>query len=291
MRQETWISRHTGSLKNKTAAITGATGGLGCEICRSILAAGGRLILLTRDREKTSILRGQLLEEFPGSDITYYLCDLTDMEQVKALCDMLRPLPIDILILNAGAYAIPRLTCSTGYDNVFQTNFVSHYYMVKQLLPQLAARKGRIAAMGSIAHDYSKTDPRDIDFARRTKASLVYGNSKRYLMFALTELMKDNPDVRLTIAHPGITLTNITAHYPKALFALIKLPMKVTFMTPRQAARSMEEGLFRNLPYLTWIGPAYFDIWGNPKVSNLTTCDAEERQRIYETAEAIYEKL
>ena len=291
MSQKTWLANNTASLKGKTVVITGATGGLGTEICRSVLALEGRLVLVNRSADKSRTLRGQLLEEHPGSDIVCLTADLTDMDSVKAVCTQLEQEPVDFLILNAGAYAIPRRTCATGYDNVFQTNFVSHYYMVKRLLPHLAARRAKVLAMGSIAHNYSKTDPADIDFAGRKKASKVYGNSKRYLMFALTELLKNNPDVRFAIAHPGIAFTNITAHYPPLLFAIIKYPMKVIFLQPCQAARSMVKALFTDVPSLHWIGPKLFDIWGNPSVKALTTCDEEERRRIFETAEAIYAKL
>ena len=291
MSQKTWLAKHTASLKGKTVVITGATGGLGAELCRSVLALEGRLVLVNRSADKSRTLRGELLEEYPAGRIDCLLADLTDMDSVKTACTRLEQEPMDFLILNAGAYAIPRKTCATGYDNVFQTNFVSHYYMVRRLLPVLAQRKAKVLAMGSIAHNYSKTDPDDIDFAGRKQASKVYGNSKRYLMFALTELLKNNPDVRFAIAHPGIAFTNITAHYPPLLFAIIKYPMKVIFLQPYQAARSMVQAMFREVPYLHWIGPRLFDIWGNPSVKALTTCDEAERRRIFETAEAIYAKL
>ena len=291
MSQKTWLQKNTASLAGKTVVITGATGGLGGELCRSVLALGGRLVLVNRSRDKSRALRGNLLEEFPGSDITVLLADMTDLPSVEAVCAQLEGQPLDYLILNAGAYAIPRKTCETGYDNVFQTNFVSHYYMVKRLLPVLAGRKGKVLAMGSIAHNYSKTDPQDIDFAKRKKASLVYGNSKRFLMFSLAELLKNNPDVDFAIAHPGITFTNITAHYPPLLFAIIKYPMKVIFLQPYPAARGMIEAMFASVPYLHWIGPKLFDIWGNPSVKALTTCDEAERKWIFDTAEEIFGKL
>ena len=45
-------------------------------------------------------------------------------------------------------------------------------------------------------------------------------------MFSLFAL--DDPHIAVT--HPGITQTNITAHYPKLIFAVIKNPMKLIFM-------------------------------------------------------------
>lgn len=158
----------------------------------------------------------------------------------------------------------------------------------RELLPHLRERGGRVIAVGSIAHNYSRSDPDDIDFSLRRQASKVYGNAKRYLMFSLYELFRDERAATLSIVHPGITFTNITAHYPPVIFALIKRPMKVIFMKPRTACRSLVLGLFEPCSYHTWIDPRFFGVWGNPKKSALRTCTSAESREIYGRAEQIY---
>ena len=108
-------------------------------------------------------------------------------------------------------------------------------------------------------------DPRDVDFSARKRASLVYGNAKRYLMLALIGLFAREERVTLSVAHPGISFTNITAHYPKLLFALIKHPMKWIFMKPRVACLSVIKGIFSPCRGYEWIGPGILDVWGKPK--------------------------
>ena len=288
MRQEAWLEKHAGTLAGKTVVVTGATGGLGLPICRAVVRLGGKLVTVNRSPEKSEVLARELKKECPEAEITCLLADLSRIDTVRTVCHRLNRMPVDVLVLNAGAYAIPRCTCSTGFDNVFTINFLSHYYMVKQLLPLLARRKGKVIALGSIAHRYSKSDPDDVDFSTRTRCNLVYGNSKRYLMFALTELMKHHPEVDFAIAHPGITFTNITNHYPPLLFAIIRGPMKIIFMKPASAARSVIQAFSRKIPLGSWIGPRLFHIWGNPAVSILRSCPPEEQQRLYGTAEKIY---
>ena len=290
MDQKTWLRRNTRSLAGKTVVLTGATGGLGREISRAVLFCHGSLVLVTRDRAKAQAMTASLLREFPEGSIVNVDADLSDLRSVDRAAEILCTLPVDILIHNAGAYSIPRCKCDPGYDNVFEINFVSPYYLTKRLLPLLRERHGKVIAVGSIAHTYSKTDPKDVDFSGRSAASLVYGNSKRYLMFALSGLLRDS-GVAFAIAHPGITFTNITAHYPPLIFAVIKEPMKVIFMKPAAAARSIILAMFRPVPYLCWIGPAGADIWGNPAVKKLSTCSQQERRRIFRTAEAIYSGL
>ena len=272
-------------LCGKTVAITGSTGGIGRELCRLLLAAGARLILLDRSAEKSAALQQMLKAEFPYAELTRIPLVLDDMTSVKAACAQLEELPIDILIHNAGAYSIPRYITSAGCDNVFQINALAPYYITKYLLPQLRERGGRVIAVGSIAHRYSKTDPNDVDFATRRASSLVYGNAKRRLMFALYELFREETNASLAVCHPGITLTNITSHYPKWIFALIKYPMKVIFMSPHKAALSILQGCAEPCGYHEWIGPRWFDIWGLPKKRQLRSCTDAECHVIYEAME------
>ena len=198
---------------------------------------------------------------------------------------------MDFLILNAGAYSIPRKSCALGMDNVFQINFAAPYYLVRELMPQLRERGGRVVAVGSIAHRYSNTDPEDVDFSGRTKASLVYGNAKRYLMWSLFALFRGEHEASLAVVHPGITFTNITSHYPKLIFALIKHPMKVIFMSTKKASLSILAGLFWNCSDLHWIGPRGFDIWGYPKKRLLRSVSEAEGDAIAARAEEIYQRL
>ena len=291
MNVKRWMKQHAVSMENKTVAITGSTGGLGRELCRHLLSLGASLILLDRNQKKAEVLERDLLTEYPAARLSRIPVDLSDIASVRSACEALEKREFDVLIHNAGAYSIPRCICNTGYDNVFQINFVSPYYMTCRLLPHLRERGGRVVAVGSIAHNYSKTDESDVDFRTRKKASRVYGNAKRYLMYGLHELFKQEKEVSLAVAHPGITFTNITSHYPPLIFAIIKYPMKVIFMRPRAAALSVVRGVIEGSEYRTWIGPRLFDVWGKPKVKRLRTASDEEIAYIDRTARYIYEEL
>ncbi len=288
MKYQKWLRRYENGLQGKTVVLFGATGGIGKALCRCILTLGGELITVDRNAEKAKALSASLQKEFPQGQIKNLFADLADTESVKAVTAQLQKLEFDILVHNAGAYSIPRCTTSLGLDNVFQINFAAPYYVTQQLLPALEKRQGRVVAVGSIAHTYSKTDPEDTDFATRKRASLVYGNAKRYLMYAFLELSRAHPGVAFSVTHPGITFTNITNHYPKLIFAIIKHPMKVIFMPPWRAALNLVRGMFESTEPYSWIGPRFFDIWGSPKKKPLKTAKTSEIQRIFEKAQQIY---
>ena len=171
------------SLAGKTVAINGATGGLGRQLCVRFCKLGASLLLLDRNRTKSEGLIAELKADFPDVVAEHITLDLEDMVRVRAVTDELLEKEIDYLVLNAGAYSIPRHKCDTGFDNVFQINFLAPYYMAKRLAPRIAQRGGRVVAVSSIAHNYSKIDENDVDFSCVKAASKVYGNAKRYLTY------------------------------------------------------------------------------------------------------------
>lgn len=286
-----WLDKNTKSLYGKKVAITGSTGGLGRELSRYLLYLGAELILVDRNISRSLAFKSELETEFNGSSVKCITADLSDFSSVKTASAELKTLDIDYLIHNAGAYSIPRKVCDTGYDNVFQINFLSPYYLTRTLMGGIAERGGKIVIVGSIAHNYSKTDKNDIDFKTRKKASLVYGNAKRFITYSALKLTESEMAPDISVTHPGISFTGITSHYPKLIFALIKYPMKVIFMRREKASLSILKGVFDSTKPYEWIGPRLFNVWGLPTKKKLNTASHYEIDFIYTEAEKIYDSL
>ena len=286
-----WLDKNTESLKGKRVAITGSTGGLGRELSRYLAYLGAELVLVDRNLTRSLALKSELEAEFPATMIRCITADLSDLSSVKAAAIELNSLGIDYLIHNAGAYSIPRKVCDTGYDNVFQINFLSPYYLTRTVMGGIKEKGGKVVIVGSIAHNYSKTDKGDVDFKTRKKASLVYGNAKRFISYSALKLT-ENPDApEISVTHPGISFTGITSHYPKLIFALIKYPMKIIFMRREKAALSILKGVFDSTKPYEWIGPRLFNVWGLPTKKPLKTATAEEIDFIFNEAQRIYEEV
>ena len=166
-----WLDKNAQSLAGKKVAITGSTGGLGKEICRFILTLGGKLVLVDRNRARSEKNREELVSEFPDASVELVRADLSEISSVKSAVEELKGMEIDVFLHNAGAYSIPRYDTDSGYENVFTINFISPYYMIRELLPNLRDRGGRVLVVGSIAHNYSVIDEDDVDFATRKQAS------------------------------------------------------------------------------------------------------------------------
>jgi len=86
-------------LKGRRALITGASGGIGSAIARSLATEECSLVLLGRSPEKLASLAVELRSR--GADVETHACDLTRpgiAEELAAAVD-----PLDILVNNAGA--------------------------------------------------------------------------------------------------------------------------------------------------------------------------------------------
>ena len=292
MNKYKWIDKNCNSLTGKRVVVTGATGGLGKIICDNLAHLGANITLACRNKTLAENLIQDLKTSHPACEVDFVELDLSTLKSVNGCIEELKKYNgIDILINNAGVYNIPVKKLDSGYNNIFQINFLYTYYLTKQLLPELEKKENSTCiTLGSVAHNYSTLNPNDIDFSTHTKSSKIYGNSKRFLMFSLYELFKNSP-VNLSIVHPGVTLTNMTNHYPKAINWLVKIGIKLFFPTPQKATRSIILGTATKTPYHHWIGPKIFNVWGNPKLSKLSTCDIGESKQIFTIAEELNSKL
>lgn len=286
MKIEKWLELNTSDLTGKTIAITGSTGTLANELVFVLAKLNANLILVNRDKEKTEKQINNLHSTYPNSKVEFVMCDLSNFENVKTVTEILKQKQIDVLYLASGVYNVPRFQSVLGYNNIFQTNFISQYYMVKELLSQLKNNNGKIVAVSSIAYNYSKLDENDIDFSSRNKSSKVYGNSKRFLTFALHELCK-RENLNISIVHPGVTLTKMTNHYPKSINWLVKIGIKFFFPNTQKASLSLIKGIYENTKYNYWIGPSILNIWGKPKNKKLKYFQIES-EKIFKIAEKIH---
>ena len=291
MKIEKWLEENTHSLNGKTICITGSTGDLAQIFTEKLAKMGANFIFANRNKEKSEKQKKQLIEKFPDIKIQVLNVNYEDMNSVKLLVCKLKQIHIDILILNAAVYNVQRKTTTSGFDNVFQVNFISQYYIAKQLLTNLRKIKNsKIVVIGSIAHNYSKVNFNDIQKLKTKKSSIAYGNSKRFLMASMQKLLENHP-VKLSVVHPGITLTQMTSHYPFFINWLVKIGIKIFFPKPEKACLSILSGVFNSTETNEWIGPKKHNVWGYPKKQKLKTISTDEAEKIFFEAEKIYTAL
>jgi len=268
-------------------AITGSTGGIGFEVVKKLVFKYD-LILINRNIQKANKEKDDLLKINPNANITLLTCDMENIFSVKELTNELIKLEIDYLIINAGILTKEKHTTNFNYDNVFTTNFLSPYYIINRLKENDLPKK-RVIAVGSVSQKWAKLDKDNIDYRNYKSKNKRYANSKRFLMSSLMELYKDSD--KLSIAHPGITLTNMTKNYNKFIKIFIIIFMTILFQGKKKASRSIVKAIDTNTNYLEWIGPHILGIYGKPKVCKIKHLKADEIKDIYEIAKNLYKEV
>ena len=153
-----------GKLTNKTAIITGATGGAGKEICRLFAREGANVVICARNDAEGAALETEL--NTSGSNALYIKTDVTAENEVRHCVDktLSQYGTIDILV-NVACI----MTLDTGYlhdasaesfDMDIAINLKSAFLMSKHVLPTMLKKQTGViinfssvsASRGSLGH-------------------------------------------------------------------------------------------------------------------------------------------
>ncbi|MEL7232255.1 MAG: 3-oxoacyl-[acyl-carrier-protein] reductase [Pseudomonadota bacterium] len=137
-------------LTGKSALVTGATGGIGQAIARSLHARGASVALSGRNVEKLEALAGEL-----GERTAIIPSDLSNAEEADALvAKTIEALgSIGILVANAGVTRDKLLMQMKDDDwaDIIRVNLESYFRLTRSAVrPMMKARHGRIIGITSI---------------------------------------------------------------------------------------------------------------------------------------------
>ena len=136
---------------NQTALVTGATGSIGKEIARRIIAEGGRVFITDLDQSKLDAVAAEL-----GANCKALAADCTKADQVVAVvreCQKVFGQNIDVLVNVAGVTGqggkIEDISEET-WDFVFAVNCKGTFLFIKEVLPIMKAHgRGAIVNFSS----------------------------------------------------------------------------------------------------------------------------------------------
>lgn len=137
-------------LTTAVVVITGAAGGLGSAMARRFASTGARLALLDIDEDRLDALASDL----PG-DVTTAVCDLTDVDAVKAAFETIEERfgGVDVLVNNAGLTHRSAFveTDPAVLRRVMEVNYFGAVHATKATLDSIIERRGAIVAISSVA--------------------------------------------------------------------------------------------------------------------------------------------
>ncbi len=137
-------------LTGKTALVTGASGGIGSDIARTLHARGATVALSGTRLEALEALKAEL-----GSRAHVAVCNLSDLTQVDELPKAAEGLMggLDILVSNAGITRdnlFMRMK-DDEWDQVIKVNLTATFHLARAVLkPMMKKRWGRIISITSV---------------------------------------------------------------------------------------------------------------------------------------------
>jgi len=138
------------SLQGRTALVTGATGGIGAQIARSLIASGAKTVITGTRQGVLDEMAADLGEQ--AMPITANLSDAADVDALFARAEDAAG-PIDILVNNAGItrdQLFMRMK-DDDWDAVIQVNLTAAFKLSRAAIKGMMKRRfGRIVQITSV---------------------------------------------------------------------------------------------------------------------------------------------
>jgi NAD(P)-dependent dehydrogenase (short-subunit alcohol dehydrogenase family) len=287
------------NLSGKTVLITGCNSGLGYESLRSLAGAGAHVIGAARTLEKAE----EACASVEGKT-TPLVCELTDMESVVACADAVTELnqPLDVLMLNAGIMALPKLeqveiNTPDGlqrFEKQFVVNHLGHYLLTRRLLPQVAAAPaGRVVTVSSMGYSLAPKGGVLIDnlsYEDRYKPFAAYGQTKLSNILMAMEISRRYKDQALTAnaTHPGLVDTNLGRYMRGGTAAPSKKKVRPLRKGQKTAAQGASTQVYAAVdPRLEGVSGYFFGDCNPELLKGDYARDADLAKRLWDVSEQL----
>jgi len=155
MNYNKWLCKNTHSLKGKTVAVSGATGGIGKNLCDFLSMLGANLVCLDRNFQKSNKMIADLKVKYPNLSATHITVDLEDIDAAKKFLNVIENKDeIMNIISNIEDNDQSELTFSIGDEN--KSEELNEYSIVKA---NYSLSDGIVASIGVVG-------PERMDYAR-----------------------------------------------------------------------------------------------------------------------------
>jgi NAD(P)-dependent dehydrogenase (short-subunit alcohol dehydrogenase family) len=195
-----------GALAGKTAAVTGATSGLGLATAEAFARLGADVRLVVRDVQKAAGVRSRLEAAVPGAAVSVDRCDVSDLTDVRRFARELELDRLDVLVHNAGAMPPERTESPQGHELTMALHVLGPVLMTELLAPRLAGHDARVLMVtsgGMYGQQLRADDPEYLegDYAPAT----AYARSKRAQVELLPVLAErwSTAGIGVHATHPG----------------------------------------------------------------------------------------
>lgn len=214
-------------LRNKTAFISGSTGGIGFATAKKLLHEGVNVIINGRTQEGVHNALVRLKKEIPDASVTGLSADFSNSNEIQSLLQQLPKL--DILINNVGIYKSNSFfeTSDEDWYEQFEVNVMSGVRLSRHCLSKMLNKNwGRILFVSS---ECAALVPTDLIAYSMTKVALLS------ISKGLAQLTKGT-NVTVNSVLPGSTLSEGAERF-----------LQEVALKEKKTQKQVEEDFFRNV--------------------------------------------
>jgi NAD(P)-dependent dehydrogenase (short-subunit alcohol dehydrogenase family) len=193
-------------MNGKTVLITGSTDGVGRHVAAKLAAAGAKVLVHGRDKERAQSLIAEIRGQGHAEPI-FYQADLSSLDGARALAQAVLAghKRLDVFISNAGigsrTQGPERRISADGHELRFAVNYLSGFLLACRLLPLLkASAPSRIVNVASLGQH-----PIDFDDVMITKG---YNGNRAYAQSKLAQIMF-TIDLANELGGSGVTVNSL----------------------------------------------------------------------------------
>jgi NAD(P)-dependent dehydrogenase (short-subunit alcohol dehydrogenase family) len=256
--------------------ITGANSGVGKATASTLAGAGHEVVIACRNLVKGK----QAAAEMTGH-VEVRELDLADLASIRRFSDTVDD--VDVLVNNAGVFALPLTRTVDGFEAHMGTNHLGHFALTCLLAERL---QDRIVVVTSGTYALARMHIEDLNWRRRRYNQWsAYAQSKLANMLFAQELVRRGR--RAIAVDPGFVDSGITRHMPGALGWIYEVFSSKIAQSPVQGARCATRAATSDLPngaYLAPRGPLH--LWGKPRIARLhgSALDPAAGQRLWDAS-------
>ena len=264
-------------MDGKTVLITGSTDGVGRYVAAKLAAAGAKVLIHGRDKERAKSLTDEISRQGHVEPV-FYLADLSSLAGARQLAEAVLAdhERIDVFISNAGigsrTRGAERQTSADGHELRFAVNYLSGFLLAYLLLPLLrAAAPSRIVNVASLGQHPIDFD--DVMITRGYNGGRAYSQSKLAQIMFTIDLAHElkGSDITVNSLHPA-TYMNTTMVRQGGITPISTVEQGGAAILHLVTGDDMagKSGLFFNGMYEAQANPQAYDIAARKKLRALS---------------------
>ena len=202
-------------MEKNWAIVTGADGGMGRVITKSLAQAGYSVIMACKEPNNTAYgIKTEIESEYKNATIEIEQINLLSLQSVRNFAERFiqKKRTLDLLMNNAGVLSTGFGITENGFERTVSVNYIAPYLLTRLLLPAMQAGS-RIINTVSCTYAIGKIESEFFEKGRNGNFFRIpiYGNTKLALLLFTRELSSQlwSKGITVNAADPGIVNTKM----------------------------------------------------------------------------------